>query len=343
MKTPLVSVLMPVYNGEPYLREAMESVLFQSFRDFEFVIVDDGSTDRTEEIVRSFDDARIRFYTNGNNRGISETLNRGIDLCRAKWIARMDADDVNRRDRLERQVRYLHHNPDCALLSTWARVMRDDKEFVRMERFRSEFYPYNLTFQCWIYHPTVIYRKDAVLAVGKYSMPYSEDYDLFWRLSTRYRIANLELPLVNYRLSATSLNSVTKKQEYAEAERRNVLRNIRYYLGSDFTLPEHWLSCLRHDFQPMAERRDPGELFACLDLLERLTRAMLKRGNGNAEDVLSAHDAKRRFIVQQVALAMGSKSRELAILLKAGAWSAIASKVMRGVSWRMKRSTKTWR
>src|SRR5690606_41785757 len=103
MKKPLLSVLMPVYNAEKFLREAMESILNQSFTDFEFLIVDDGSTDSSPEIIRSFSDPRIRLYKNEINLGIAPILNCGVDLAEAVLIARLDAAGVAHRDRLGRQ------------------------------------------------------------------------------------------------------------------------------------------------------------------------------------------------------------------------------------------------
>ena len=111
MADPKVSVLMSVYNGEKYLREAVESILNQTFRDFEFIIIDDGSTDSTNEIIRSYSDCRIRLLENEENIGLTKSLNKGIDQCRGEYIARMDGDDVSLQQRFSKQLEYLINNP----------------------------------------------------------------------------------------------------------------------------------------------------------------------------------------------------------------------------------------
>ena len=126
MVGPRITVLMPVYNAERHLREAIDSILAQSFKPFEFLIIDDGSTDRSASIIASYRDERIRFFRNETNLGISATLNKGIALSSCELIARMDADDISHPQRLQKQFGFMKRNPACALLSTWARVVNED-------------------------------------------------------------------------------------------------------------------------------------------------------------------------------------------------------------------------
>ena len=116
-----VTVLMPVYNGERYLREAIDSILDQSFRDFEFLILDDGSTDGTADIIRSYRDERIRFLANPERLRLSGALNRGMAEARGSFIARMDADDIARPHRLARQLAFLRRNPEVGICGTCSR------------------------------------------------------------------------------------------------------------------------------------------------------------------------------------------------------------------------------
>src|SRR5690242_1454586 len=116
MADVLLTVLMPVYNAERFLREAIDSILAQSLQQFEFLIIDDGSTDSSVDIIRSYTDSRIRFIQNERNLGISATLNKGIELSKTELIARMDADDISYPTRLEKQYQYFLTHPDCALL-----------------------------------------------------------------------------------------------------------------------------------------------------------------------------------------------------------------------------------
>ena len=118
--SPSISVVMSVYNGERYIRESVESILNQTYRDFEFILMDDASKDRTASLCRGYQkkDPRIRFYSNRENLGLTASLNKGIALAKGKWIARMDSDDVSVPERFEKQMAFLKKNPAVKLLGT---------------------------------------------------------------------------------------------------------------------------------------------------------------------------------------------------------------------------------
>jgi glycosyltransferase involved in cell wall biosynthesis len=341
MKTPRITVLMPVYNAARFLREAMDSILQQTYRNFEFLIIDDGSTDDSVEIVKSYDDPRIRFFQNEKNLGISATLNKGIDLSRTDLIARMDADDISHPKRLQKQYEYMLVHPECALLSTWCNVITEEKKFVRLERYRTKFYYYNLTFECWMYHPTIMFRKAMIEQVGKYSMPYSEDYDLFWKTSTQFRISNLMEPLVDYRLSPTSLNTVLRKKEYDIANEQNVLRNIRYYMGENFRLSKIHMEMLRHNFGPIVANYSLESVLECLDILEAITERILAKENPNWDPnaIKGALYFKRQFIITEIAKQL-SGANAFELLLKTQTWLAIYRLGIKGLSWRLRKVTR---
>jgi glycosyltransferase involved in cell wall biosynthesis len=338
MKTPRITVLMPVYNAERFLREAIESILSQSYRNFEFLVIDDGSTDHSVEIVKSYSDPRIRFIQNEQNLGVSATLNKGIDLAKTDLIARMDADDISYPKRLQKQYEYMLVHPDCALLSTWCRVVTEDRQFIRLEHYRTKFYYYNLTFECVIYHPTIMFRKSMIEAVGKYSMPYSEDFDLFWRTSTYYKISNLMEPLLDYRRSPTSLNSVLRKREYDSANERNVVRNIRYYMGENFRISKMHLEILRHNFQPILSNYNLESVIECLDILDAITERILSKNNPNwdANAIKGARFFKRQFIITEIAKKL-PRAKAFELLLKTQTWLGIYTIGMKSLSWRLKR------
>ncbi|HKQ33129.1 MAG TPA: glycosyltransferase family A protein, partial [Thermodesulfobacteriota bacterium] len=117
--TPKVTVLMTVYNGEKFLNEAIDGILNQTFRDFEFLIINDGSTDGSREIIKSYKDPRINLVDNESNIGLTASLNRGLSLAGGEYIARQDADDISLPERLEKQISILERNPDIALLGSW--------------------------------------------------------------------------------------------------------------------------------------------------------------------------------------------------------------------------------
>src|SRR5690606_30041678 len=128
----MITVLMPVYNAEKYLREAIDSVLNQTFKNFEFLIIDDGSNDASVEIIESYKDSRIRLIHNQTNSGISYTLNRGIHLSSFDLIARMDADDISHKQRLEKQYKYALKYSDYSLFSSWVRIINNDGTFKKI-------------------------------------------------------------------------------------------------------------------------------------------------------------------------------------------------------------------
>jgi glycosyltransferase involved in cell wall biosynthesis len=338
MVNPRITVLMPVYNAERFLREAIDSILNQSLRDFEFLIIDDGSTDSSPDIISSYADPRIRFLRNEKNRGITYSLNKGLGLSSCDIIARMDSDDVSLPERLRKQVNFMTKNPRCAMVSSWAEVVTENDQLVRLEKYRNEFYYYNLTFECWIYHPTVMFRKECVEAVGGYSMMYSEDYDLFWKLSTKYRIANIAEVLVKYRLSPTSLNTVLKKQEYDRANEANVLRNIRFYMGEQYTVSKPVLECLRHNFDPIIESENIHDAVAALEALDEITEKILERPNPNrnTEAIKEANYFKRKFILTELARRL-PVTKSLALLSQLGEWIRLYSLSVDYVRWQVKK------
>ena len=341
MVTPRISVLMPVYNAGRFIAEAIDSILNQSFKPFEFIIIDDGSTDNSVAIIESYKDPRIKLFRNERNMGISPTLNKGIALASCELIARMDADDISHPQRLQKQFGYMKRNPDCALLSTWARVISEDNKFIRLERYRSNFYYYNLTFECWMYHPTIMFRKSAVEEVGMYSMPYSEDYDLFWKVSTRFRIGNLGEALVDYRISSTSLNTVLRKSEYEIANEQNVLRNIRYYMGEDFQISTAALECLRHNFRPIVSHYSLQTVTESLAILDSITEKILLTENVNLDrsSVRRARYFKRSFILKELARSL-PLLQSVELLLRTHAWVTLFTLMKNFLKWQLKRKVK---
>ena len=210
---PTVSVLMPVYNGARYLRASIESVLGQTFTDFEFLIVDDGSTDRTQDIIRGYEDPRIRLVNNDQNTGLAKSLNRGLRLARGGLIARHDADDVSMPFRLETQHRFLVAHPEIALLGAQASLIDQNGHTIfdhTSMPLDSLSIRWQLMFGNPILHPSVMFRRSVVLQdLGGYDEQYqlSEDYDLWSRLAQQYEVANLPDVLIAYRRHVDSTSA----------------------------------------------------------------------------------------------------------------------------------------
>ncbi|GGK56535.1 glycosyltransferase family 2 protein [Rufibacter glacialis] len=322
---PALTVLMPVYNSEKYLAEAMDSILGQTFQDFEFLIIDDGSSDQSQAIIHSYQDPRIRFYQNEQNLGISQTLNKGIKLANASLIARMDADDISYPLRLEKQYAYMQENPSCAMVSCLVKVITENGELVRMDDFKSAYFYYNLTFICWIYHPTVLYRKEAVEAVGEYSVSYAEDFDLFWKISRRYKIHNLPEVLLDYRTTSQSLHQVLKKKEYEAAQKQQILRNLRYYAGEEYHVSDKFIDCFQHDFTKILKEQEVDSLVECIQELDYVNARIFEKANVNLDLPATKEAAfyKKEFIVSALARKLPRKTAIL-FLLKLGRLQLLA-------------------
>jgi glycosyltransferase involved in cell wall biosynthesis len=200
---PLISVLMPAYNAEKYIGEAIESVLNQTFTDFELLIINDGSTDKTEEIIRSFNDKRIRYIKNETNLKLIATLNKGIDLAQGRYIARIDADDMCMPKRFEEQVDFLEKHPNYALCGSWAYLMNSKSEKTGRIKFidNHNLLQISLLFSCPIIHPSVMARTE-IFKQFKYSHTalHIEDLDLWIRIvNAGFKIANIPHFLIKYR------------------------------------------------------------------------------------------------------------------------------------------------
>jgi glycosyltransferase involved in cell wall biosynthesis len=200
---PAISVLMPVYNAERYVAEAVESILVQSQDDLELLVVDDGSTDRSLTILRGFAerDARVRLSSR-SNRGILETRNELLALARGEFVAIMDADDVALPGRLGTQHDYMLTNPTCVGVGSWVQTIDEEGQPLALWRFpvlHDEIDEANLSSQQTILHSAFFARRAAMIGVGCYRQELCEDLDLFLRLAEVGRLANLPEALVKYR------------------------------------------------------------------------------------------------------------------------------------------------
>jgi glycosyltransferase involved in cell wall biosynthesis len=206
---PRVTVLMPAYNAAKYIGEAIASVLNQTFADFELLIVNDGSTDNTIDIIRGFEDSRIRVI-GLEGKGVSMALNAGLHAAKGSYIARFDADDICLPKRLQRQVHFLDANPSYILIGTDAEYIVETGE--HLFDFRCVSYSYDDILQrlyqhCPFIHSSVMYRKEEVLKVGGYS-PYAHNFEhyLLWvNLVKAGKCCNLPDPLIKVRFNSGSV------------------------------------------------------------------------------------------------------------------------------------------
>ncbi len=224
---PPITVLLAVCNGQQYLREALDSVLAQTFRDFEFLIIDDGSTDQTLPVLKEYEkrDPRIRLISRPN-KGLTNTLNEGLALARGEYLARMDADDVCLPNRFEKQIEYLQQHPNCVLLGSRVLLMDPQGWPIRemcKEQTHEQIDAAHLNRGWPVVHPAVMMRLSALKQIGGYRDEFNtlEDLDLFLRLAEVGRLANLPDLLLRYR---QHFASVTHSKE----EKQNQIRQAIY-------------------------------------------------------------------------------------------------------------------
>ena len=235
-ENPRISVVMSVYNGQDYLREAVESILCQSYRDFEFIVVDDGSVDRTSEILEEYKDRRLRIV-HQENRGLTPSLNRGIQLARGEYIARQDADDVSMPERLETLMGILEGDPEVAMVGSymifidssgreagrWRMPLDNEKIHEAMKNYNP------------MPHGASMFRKRCSEEVGNYRerFRYAQDYDFLLRISSRNRVRNVDRFLYKWRKGehAISRKKLSEQLEYQLLARK--LNDERVEKGCD--------------------------------------------------------------------------------------------------------------
>jgi len=214
---PVVSVIMPVYNSERFLSEAVESILRQSFSNFELIIIDDGSTDASWEKIQSIQDSRIVRLQNEKNSGIMASFMKGLAAARGEYIANMDSDDISTPERFAAQYNYLEKHPEVAVLGTPIQYMQEDGS--KLENFwRPPAGPmvirWTLFFENALANPTAIMRKQSLGFF--YKEPpitlYSFDYEMWLKLAETSAIANLEQPMLFYRMHSTSYSNTNLKK-----------------------------------------------------------------------------------------------------------------------------------
>ncbi|PCH91396.1 MAG: hypothetical protein COB85_09145 [Bacteroidetes bacterium] len=207
---------MPVYNAEQYVAEAIESVLNQSFKDFIFLIINDGSSDGTLDIINSFNDSRIKLIQNNQNLGFASSLNKGISLIDTEYIIRMDADDICLQNRFSEQIEYMCTNPEIGLSSSFIKTFGKSESVWTVPLINDEIKAL-LLFQSPFAHPASIIRtsllKDNNLGY-RTAYPPMEDYDLWYRLKDLTQFGNLSNILLSYRTMGASMSSKNKQSFY---------------------------------------------------------------------------------------------------------------------------------
>lgn len=224
MTTPRVSVLMSVYNGEKHVRHAIDSILSQTFTDFEFIIVDDGSTDSTVTILDSYSDARIVRRKNSQRMGLARSLNRGLALARGEFVARQDADDVSLLERLATQVAFLDREPSVILLGTAIQWIDESGQLMNQidcQPCTDASIRWKMLLNNSFYHSSVMARRSVLVNNGLWydvKLEYAQDYELWSRVLAHGHGANLPVPLVQLRSHKDRITRVAWEAQQAAAD-----------------------------------------------------------------------------------------------------------------------------
>lgn len=224
-----VTVFMPVYNAEKYLRSSIESILNQSYSNFEFLIIDDGSTDSSVDIIESYKDDRIVLYKNETNKGLPYTRNKGLELATGEFIALMDADDISKKDRIFKQVHFLKNNNEFGVVSSRVERLIEDKIYKPKKRIDSyRVANIQLMFNNVIGNPAAMFRKDII---NKYNISYrnecfvGQDYAFWIDCSKHTKLAILSEPLLIYRTGHENITKLSMKKNVKM--RRKVIDDTR--------------------------------------------------------------------------------------------------------------------
>jgi len=237
MPNPKITVLMSVYNDEKFIRESVDSILNQTYKDFEFLIINDGSTDRTEQILNSYKDPRIRIIDNEKNIGLTRSLNKGLKVAKGEYIARMDGDDISLPERLEKQLTFLENNTKIVLLGNWIEIIDGYGNGKGITR-----YPTSHCIISWIFlfktclaHATVMYRRKEVQNIGAYNnrLYFTQDYDLWVRLSKIGKISQIPEVLMKVRRFVDSIEDRYREQQL------EIARNVSFHYAKSITNEFH--------------------------------------------------------------------------------------------------------
>ena len=338
---PSVTVILPVYNGSAYLQEALDSIFAQTFQDYELLVIDDGSTDHTPEILQSVSDPRLRVVTHQTNEGLVATLNEALEIGLGEFFARQDADDLSHPERLQKQVDFLRAHLDCVLVGTEAIQMdaRGRKAFRLWRPDNPESVRWYLCFDNPFIHSSVLFRRATIWRdFGGYVKPCfpAEDYALWSRVARERKMTNLPEPLLRYRehagsaWGALSPKGMTAMEEITHGIR---LENIRALLGEE-TYSRHTIELEDCAWTYSTYRREfsvkSGEAF--LTALERLVAIHFQCANPREWNV--PKEFRRVFAIQYAELAYRflpvARWKALGLLRRA---HSLSPEIITGMPW----------
>lgn len=233
---PLVSILLPVYNAELFIRDSIQSILDQTYSNWELIIVDDGSKDKSLEIANSFTDKRIQVLKKSNS-GMGDSLNKALAIAKGDFIARQDADDISLPTRLEKQVQFMLKNPGTGLLGTWSKIINERGEATgqfHKHPLSSPELKCDLLFDNPFVHSSVIFKRQVINDCGMYDTTVNslvQDFEYWFRISRKFDVANIGEVLHEYRQLKSGISFSTSN--FNEVVGRQSATNMKKVLGAD--------------------------------------------------------------------------------------------------------------
>lgn len=240
---------MSVYNGQKYLKEAIESLLAQTNGDFELIVVNDGSRDESDKILAACKDQRIKIITNQKNIGLTKSLNLALRQATGEYVARLDSDDVSAPERLAKQLVFMERHPEIVLVGSGVQRIDEKGKDLGSEQVTTGpvMIKYELILHNPFYHSTIFFRRQIIAGEGGYNEDYvcAQDFEMYSRLSQKYQMDNIDEPLVKFRVHR---ESVVAKPESQKLVRENALKiifqNVNRYISVDEKDYDHWKELL---------------------------------------------------------------------------------------------------
>lgn len=285
--SPKVSVLMSAYNAATHIQSAINSVLNQTFTDWELLVIDDGSTDQTSTILQTFHDPRLRLLKNNLNIGLTKSLNLALRQARGEYVARLDADDLSLPERFSQQVHFLDRHPEIVLVGTLAKLIDSEGSLFDYQKTPTDpdIIKFSLLFGNPITHSSIMFSRKIVLDLGGYNeqFRYAQDFDLYSRLVQKHRIAILPELLVKYRRHSQSITLHQNSRQSAEDfALRTVFNNIQQYLA---ITPEDFLLIKQGLLIKNRPSLSPIQTLRTMNLLRRIWRQYLKKERLSLETI----------------------------------------------------------
>lgn len=301
---PKISVLMPVYNGEKYLKEAMDSVLAQTFTDFEFIIINDGSKDKSLEIIKSYTDPRIILIDNGFNKGLITSLNTGLARCSGLYTARLDQDDIALPERFSIQNEFLDNNENMDVVGSWTECIDPRGKSIKVNR--NQIHPctisYEFLFNNIMFHSSIFFRTDNIRKKGGYADPFvcAEDYEMYSRPGKELVCANIPKVLFKLRIHNESVTGSINTQPTVHKTALNIsFRNLSQYVSlsrTDFDIIKDIM---------IIKKPNPNISFRTLRLalaiLRQATRSYIKKNKLKSTDarlIVQSYRGRRKMMWQ---------------------------------------------